>query len=103
MTPFLTYSITGILLFGLGLHALIVREHLLRKLLSLNVMSSGVFLLIVAVAERNGSPLPDPVPHAMVLTGIVVAVSVSAVALSLIRRLHARTGRASLHEEEGLE
>jgi multicomponent Na+:H+ antiporter subunit C len=86
-----------------GVHALIVQEHLLRKILALNVMGSAVFLLVVAVAYRNRGEFPDPVPHAMVLTGIVVAVSVTAVGLALVRRLHAETGRATLREEEGLE
>jgi multicomponent Na+:H+ antiporter subunit C len=51
------------------------------------------------VAYRNRAEAPDPVPHAMVLTGIVVAVSATAFALSLVRRLHARTGRVTLDDE----
>jgi len=42
--------------------------------------------------------LPDPVPHALVLTGIVVAVSISAFALALARQIHAESGRTSLTE-----
>jgi multicomponent Na+:H+ antiporter subunit C len=103
MNDFLLYSIVSALLIAIGFHALIVQEHLLRKLLALNVASSGIFLFIVAIADRNSPEAPDPVPHAMVLTGIVVAVSVTAFALALVRRLHARTGRVVLHEEEGLE
>lgn len=88
MTPDLLYGLTGIALFAMGLHALLVRPRFLRKVLGLNVAGSGVFLLLVAIAYRGDGP-PDPVPHAMVLTGIVVAISATALALALIRRIHA--------------
>ena len=53
--------------------------------------------LIFALAQRNG--VPDPVPQAMVLTGIVVAVAATALALALTRKLHALTGRLDLPED----
>jgi len=58
--------------------------NMLRRILALNVMSSAVFLLLVVIAQSTGEI--DPVPHAMVLTGIVVSVSTTAVALALILR-----------------
>lgn len=91
------YSLAGVALFCLGLHALLARRHLLRKILALNVLGSGVFLLLVAQARRG--ELPDPVPHAMVLTGIVVAVSATALALSLARRIRLVDGAARLPED----
>jgi multicomponent Na+:H+ antiporter subunit C len=103
VSTFVLYSLLSAGLIAIGLHAVIVLDHLLRKVLALNVISSGIFLFIVAVAHRNADPDPDPVPHAMVLTGIVVAVSVTAFAVALIRRYHASSGRVVLHEEEGLE
>jgi len=75
-------------LFGLGLHGLFACRHLLRKILALNILTSAVFLLLVALARVPTSL--DPVPHAMVLTGIVVAVSTTAVALALLVRLQGR-------------
>lgn len=99
--PFLLYALLGAGLVCVGAHGLATRPHPLRKLLALNVMGSGVFLFLVAVAHRNRHPDPDPLPHAMVLTGIVVAVSITAFALALLRRIHARTGRVSLDEEAG--
>jgi multicomponent Na+:H+ antiporter subunit C len=82
----LPFALAGGLLFALGLHALLVRARLLRKVLAVNVAGTGVFLLLVAAAHRADGA-PDPVPHALVLTGIVVAVSATALALALIRRL----------------
>ena len=99
--PFL-YALVGIGLFCLGFHALIVHDHLLRKTLAINVMGSGVFLVLVALARRGGdSPPPDPVPHAMVITGIVVAVSATALVLSLMLKVKAATGRAELADMDG--
>jgi len=94
------YAIAGVVLFSLGLHALIMHRHLLRKILALNVMGSGVFLMLAALAKRTGTTIPDPVPHAMVITGIVVAVAATALALVLMLRLSAATGHAVLPDEE---
>jgi len=96
--PFL-YALVGIGLFCLGFHALIVHDHLLRKILAINVMGSGVFLVLVALARRGGEAPPDPVPHAMVITGIVVAVSATALALGLMLKMKAVTGRAALPDQ----
>src|ERR687892_1195585 len=81
------YIVTGFALFVIGLLGITLSGHLLRKILGLNIMSSGVFLLLVAPADRLIERAPDPVPHAMVLTGIVVAVSATALALALARRI----------------
>lgn len=98
MNGALLYAWAGVGLVALGLYALIVHAHLLRKILAVNVLGSGVFLVLVALAtQRPGAP-PDPVPHAMVITGIVVAVSATALALALMLRLRAEAGRDSLPE-----
>jgi multicomponent Na+:H+ antiporter subunit C len=73
-------------------------RHLLRKVTALNLMGSGVFLGLIALGARTPSGPPDPVPQAMVLTGIVVAVSATALMLALIRRLHRETGLTELPE-----
>jgi len=93
------YALVGVGLFTLGLYALIMHAHLLRKILAINVMGSGVFLVLVALAARTQGAAPDPVPHAMVITGIVVAISATALALALMLRVQAETGRAQLPEE----
>ena len=97
MNAVLLYALVGMGLFTLGLYALIIHPHLLRKILAINVMGSGVFLVLVALAKRT--PGVDPVPHAMVITGIVVAISATALALALMLRVKAETGRAELPEE----
>ncbi|NEX15078.1 MAG: Na+/H+ antiporter subunit C [Halochromatium sp.] len=87
MTAAFLYGGAGILLFALGLWSLLVHEPLLRKLIALNIMGAGVFHVFIAVAHRGDGTPPDPVPHALVLTGIVVAVSATALALALHNRL----------------
>ena len=96
MTAALVYALVGAGLFSIGLYALLVHRHLLRKILAVNVMGSGVFLILAAMATRNDAALPDPVPHAMIITGIVVAVAATALALVLMLKLTAETGQAVL-------
>lgn len=94
------YSIAGLGLFAIGLFALIACSHPLRKILAVNIMSSGIFLILVATAYRPlGSGTIDPVPHAMVLTGIVVSVSVTALALILACRVQ-ETSNLSLAKND---
>lgn len=88
MSTFLVYSLTAVVLICLGVHGLIIRRHLLRKVMALNIISGGIFLLLISTAYRNRTEFPDPIPHAMVLTGIVVTISATAFALALIRRIH---------------
>ena len=92
MSPLLTYGVAGAMLIAVGLYALIVRRHLLRKIIALNVIGNGVFLTLVAAASRLGTP--DPVPHAMVLTGIVVSVCATGLALALADRVQAAAGES---------
>ncbi len=81
------YGLTGVVLFALGVRGALLHRSLLGRVLSINVCGAGVFLLFVTLAYRGWELPPDPVPHALVLTGIVVAVSATALALALGRRL----------------
>lgn len=101
MSQFQLYGLTGVAVFGLGIYGVIAHAHLIRKILAINFMGSGIFLVLGAVARRASEGMPDPVPHAMVLTGIVVAVSATAFSLSLTRRIHTETGRSSLPRDGG--
>ncbi len=76
-------------MFAIGFYSLVVQTHLLRRIMALNVMGSGVFLAFLALALKAAAPMPDPVPHAMVLTGIVVAVCATGLALALADRVQA--------------
>lgn len=94
MSSAMIYALAGAALFAAGVAGVILQSHLLRKILAFNVMGSGAFLVLVGLAQRGGTP--DPVPQAMVLTGIVVAVAATGLALALARRLLNLTGSMRL-------
>lgn len=84
----LLYPVLGAALIGAGFAAYIGRRHPLWKIVALNVTGSGVFLLLLTLpAAPDGGA--DPVPQAMVLTGIVVTLAATALALALTVRLAA--------------
>jgi len=90
------YAIAGILLFAMGFFALVAYSHLLRKIIAMNVMGVGVFMVFIAIAYRGIDQPSDPVPHALVITGIVVAVCATGLALALVTQIQAATGWAQL-------
>lgn len=94
MSPDLLYALAGVLLSGIGLAGFLLLDHLLRRLLAFNLIGSGVFLVLVGLAQHRSGP--DPVPQALVLTGIVVAIAATALAVVLIRRYFHLTGHTSL-------
>jgi multicomponent Na+:H+ antiporter subunit C len=94
------YLATGAVLFALGIGGLFAHRHLLRRIVALNITGSGLFLSLVAGADRLPGAAPDPVPHAMVLTGIVVAVSATALGLALASALRRVTRRAERADRE---
>ncbi len=97
MTAELLYALIGATLFVLGLLGFILHRHLLRRIMAFNIMGSGCFLVLVGLAQDERGI--DPVPHAMVLTGIVVAVASSALALLIFRRWYRISGRTDLPED----
>ncbi|NMT62072.1 NADH-quinone oxidoreductase subunit K [Marinobacter orientalis] len=97
MTSSLLYALAGAILCGIGLFGLLWLSHLLRKLLAFNIMGSGVFLVMVGLPQHQGGP--DPVPQALVLTGIVVAIAATALAVVLIRRYFHLSGMTGLEDE----
>jgi multicomponent Na+:H+ antiporter subunit C len=76
------YALVGVAVFLLALHGLMMSTDAIRRLIAVNLMGAGTFIVMVALAGRV-SP-PDPVLHALVVTGLVVAISATAFALRLI-------------------
>jgi multicomponent Na+:H+ antiporter subunit C len=88
-------------LIGIGLYGLIVNPQPLRKILSFNIIGTGVFL-VCAVIARRGAALGmggDPVPQALLITAIVVAFSASALAVALLLRLFEVSGSTTLDDD----
>jgi multicomponent Na+:H+ antiporter subunit C len=91
-------GLTGAALIGLGLYGLLVHPHPLRKLLGFNLLGSGVFLLFGIIARKGAAAGfgADPVPQALVITGIVVAFCATALAVALLLRLFEAGGSVRL-------
>jgi multicomponent Na+:H+ antiporter subunit C len=87
------FEVLGAVLVGIGFGAFVGRRHLLWRIIALNVLGSGVFLLLLSLPGAP-SGVADPVPQAMVLTGIVVTVAATALALALAVRLAAAGAQA---------
>ena len=92
------YGLAGAALVGLGLYGLVLHPAILRKILAVNLLGAGIFLLFGVVARRGAVPGlgSDPVPQAMVITGIVVAFAATAIAVALLLRLATATGSDTL-------
>ena len=83
---FVVYVMAGVALLGAGAFGLARARDALRRIVSINVAALGVLTIMVALAAR-GDDAADPVTHAMVLTGLVVSASATALALALVRRM----------------
>ena len=93
-----------ITLMMIGLYIVIVRGNLVKKIIGLNIFQSSVFLFFISVGKISDGTAPiilhdgadaiysNPLPHVLILTAIVVAVSTSALALSLVVRIHQSYG-----------
>jgi multicomponent Na+:H+ antiporter subunit C len=99
MIPVATlFGLCASALVGLGLFGLMVDPRPLRKILALNLIGTGVFLMLGAIARRGADAGMggDPVPQALLITGIVVAFSATALAVALLLSLSDATGSDSL-------
>lgn len=96
------FGLCAAALIGIGLYGLIVSPHPLRKILAFNVIGSGVFMLFGAIARRGAAAGMggDPVPQALLITGIVVAFSATALAVALLLRLFDASGSVTLASDE---
>lgn len=89
LSPASLFGLCGATLVGIGLFVVITHADLLRRVVSFNILGAGVFLVFGAVARRGAGAgfETDPVPQALVITGIVVAFSATALAIALLERL----------------
>ena len=81
-----------------GLYTVIASRNLVKKVIGLGVLQTGVFLLFISLAAVEGGRAPilidgaavyaNPLPQVLILTAIVVSVSTTAVALALCVRIH---------------
>ena len=97
------YGLVGALLVGVGLYGLIIGASALRKLIAFNVLGSGVFLIFGVIARRGAGAGfgGDPVPQALVITGLVVAFAATALTVGLLVRLAEVSGCGDVDDDLG--
>ena len=103
------YLLTIVLLL-VGLYGIVARQHFLRKLMAMNILQVAVIVFFIALSAKSGATVPvviqdgheinvasyvNPLPHALMLTAIVVSVSTTGVALALLIRIRRRYGTLS--------
>ena len=105
-------EIVATILFAIGFTMLVFSRNLLKKVMGLNIMDTGVYLflasmgyikdaltpIVPAEGEVDAADYINPIPSGLVLTGIVVSVSVTALMLALCVRLYKKYHTLSLDE-----
>ncbi len=105
------FEICSVVLFGIGFTILLLNSNMIKKIIGLNIMDTSIFLFFIAKGYIIGSEAPiitdvfkgvgnyiNPVPSALMLTGIVIAVSTTAFALSLTIKMFDKYGTIELDE-----
>jgi multicomponent Na+:H+ antiporter subunit C len=95
------FGLCGAFVAGFGLYGAITDAQPLRKILAFNLLGAGVFLIFGVVARRGAAAGfdGDPVPQALVITGMVVAFAATAMAVALLLRLLGASGAATLEAD----
>ena len=101
----------AMILFGIGFANLLFQKNLIKKIIGFNIMDTAIYLFLAEKGYITGRLAPilvdyvqdpslyiNPIPSGLVLTGIVVSVSVTALMLSLTIRLYRRYHTLDLDE-----
>ena len=101
----------SVILFGIGITILLLHQNLIKKIMGMNIMDTAVYLFLAAKGYISDRMVPivvdgiqdvsayiNPVPSGLVLTGIVVSVSTTALMLALTIRLYERYGSLDLDQ-----
>jgi multicomponent Na+:H+ antiporter subunit C len=110
---FLRYNYyMAVIIMLVGLYAMIAKSNLIKKIIGLNIFQTAIFLFYISTADVTGGTAPilvpgtdvvyvNPLPHTLMLTAIVVAVSTTAVAVALVIRIKETYG--TIEEDEIIE
>ncbi|HII98719.1 MAG TPA: cation:proton antiporter subunit C [Methanoregula sp.] len=107
---FLRYNYyMAVIIMLIGLYAMIAKGNLIKKIIGLNIFQTAIFLFYISSSDIIGGTAPiltsdpasvyvNPLPHVLILTAIVVAVSTTAVGLALVIRIYEAYG--TIEEDE---
>jgi multicomponent Na+:H+ antiporter subunit C len=87
-----------VILMVIGLYAMLGKRNLIKKLVGMAIFQTGIFLFYIEGARKAGGTVPiisehlgeaaelyiNPLPHVLILTGIVVGISLTGVALAFL-------------------
>ena len=112
LTNYLIYWLVAAL-FLLGFYGILATNNYVKKLMAMNIMQVAVIIFFLVLGQKLGGTLPiiwandttveqyiNPLPHALMLTAIVVSLSTTGVALSLLMRIQGYYGE--IEEDEVL-
>lgn len=95
-------------IIAIGLFGLITADNLIKKIMCLAVIENTIILSFIRSGFREGAAAPilvspgvvtvDPIPHAIMLTAIVIGVCFNSLAIACIVRLHQKTGTVLISE-----
>ena len=105
------YEAAAMILFGIGFTTMLLHPNLIKKIIGLNIMDTAIYLFLAAKGYIEGKLAPiivngdlametyiNPIPSSLVLTGIVVSVSVTAISLSLVQKLYKKYRTLNIDE-----
>ncbi|MEA3422480.1 MAG: cation:proton antiporter subunit C [Bacillota bacterium] len=104
-------EVGAVILFGIGFMILLLNNNMIKKIIGMNIMDTSIFLLFISIGYIHGKEAPiivdgeinavgyvNPIPSGLMLTGIVVAVSVTGLMLALTIKLYEKYGTIELDE-----
>ena len=105
------YMLTFVL-FAIGIYGMIVCSNYMKKLMCMNIMQVAIIFFFLTFGQKEGGTLPvtmgadtitaetyiNPLPHALMLTAIVVSLGVTGVGLALLMKIRDIYG--TIEEEE---
>jgi len=104
-------TVGSMLLFFIGLFGLLTRKHLIKIFISISLMETSIFLLFIGLTFKtdfiapiadsthlDASVMNDPIPHAMILTAIVIGMAVLALGVSFAIEYFKLTGKTNINE-----
>ncbi len=104
-------EVIAMIIFGIGFINLLLQKNMIKKIIGLNIMDTAIYLFLAQKGYIDGRVAPiiangvteaenyiNPIPSGLVLTGIVVSVSVTALMLSLTIRMYQRYHTLDLDE-----
>jgi multicomponent Na+:H+ antiporter subunit C len=99
-----------VLLVVIGVYLMMSQRNGLKAVVGLYLFQTAVILLFIVLSFRSdgsvpialdGEPLHNPLPHAMMLTAIVVGVATLGVAIAILRRIQAESGTIEDRDRSG--